>query len=318
MATINVKNLAMITGVLIVIYLLLGSITPKDAKKTATVALIDNPYETNSYYTTTTSAWMNQKFTAPSAFTMSGVNLMIEKNGGTGMHVEIRNTATATVVATVDQDMSSVATGKQIVYVPISTPLTAGTIYSLQMRAIGGNMRVYYSNANPYSGGNMGMNWVYSDANDMYFQVMYDNGASAGTCTGTTPTNAQLCAGDDVVIVDTPITLTTACSAAMCEYTCNAGFVISGGACVPETSYTCTGTPPTDATMCSGDEIVTSNTPISLVDLCGSAQCEYLCNAGFTKSGSVCVANTITCQVTFQEFIDRANAWVSCGSDTCN
>lgn len=54
------------------------------------------------------------------------------------------------------------------------------------------------------------------------------------SCTGIAPTNATLCASDDTGLsANTARTLVNSCGAAKCEYTCNSGYQISGGVCVP-------------------------------------------------------------------------------------
>ena len=59
------------------------------------------------------------------------------------------------------------------------------------------------------------------------------------SCTGNTPTNASLCAGDDQGLSqDTQITLVSSCTNTQkCEYTCNTGYHIENGFCVQDASY---------------------------------------------------------------------------------
>ena len=59
--------------------------------------------------------------------------------------------------------------------------------------------------------------------------------ADAFSCTGDDPSNAVLCAGDDAGLdADTAKTLVAACDAAKCEYECDGGFHLDGGACVAD------------------------------------------------------------------------------------
>ncbi len=55
----------------------------------------------------------------------------------------------------------------------------------------------------------------------------------------------------------------------------------------------CTGTAPTNATLCANDnKSVTVNTPYALTDQCTDAKCEYTCKTGFARSGNACVQCT--------------------------
>jgi len=66
-----------------------------------------------------------------------------------------------------------------------------------------------------------------------------------------------------------------------CNSTCT-GFITSS-------CFSCTGTTPTNATMCSSDDTgLTANTAKTLVDTCGTAKCEYTCNTYYYRNGTVC------------------------------
>ncbi|TSD02200.1 MAG: hypothetical protein Athens071425_120, partial [Parcubacteria group bacterium Athens0714_25] len=121
-----------------------------------------------------------------------------------------------------------------------------------------------------------------------YHNIAISN--SSYSCTGTIPTDATVVIGDNTnLVADTPISVVVADTISKCEYTCNSGFVKSGNTCVPIT-YSCTGAIPTDATLIAGDDIgLVADTPISVVTADTLAKCEYTCNAGFVKSGNVCV-----------------------------
>lgn len=110
------------------------------------------------------------------------------------------------------------------------------------------------------------------------------------SCTGTTPSNSQICSGDDQSLTaNVAKTLVDSCGSAKCEYTCATGYYKSGSSCVAQT-YTCTNMP-AHSSVCTGDDAgLTSNTASTLVDTCGSAKCEFTCSAGYSKSGSECVA----------------------------
>ncbi|MDI6720851.1 MAG: hypothetical protein QMD85_00570, partial [Candidatus Aenigmarchaeota archaeon] len=104
-------------------------------------------------------------------------------------------------------------------------------------------------------------------------------------CTGTTPSNAALCSGDDSgLTADTAKTLASSCGTAKCEYTCSSGYYKSGTSCV---AYACTGTTPSNAALCSGDDSgLTADTAKTLASSCGTAKCEYTCSSGYHKNAA--------------------------------
>ncbi len=58
------------------------------------------------------------------------------------------------------------------------------------------------------------------------------------------------------------------------------------GSCGP---FVCEGTPVENATLCAGDDTgVLPNTYYQTVDACTQEKCEYVCNAGFIRRGSIC------------------------------
>ena len=122
---------------------------------------------------------------------------------------------------------------------------------------------------------------------------------AVNSCTGTIPSNATLCAGDDQGLTqDTAITLVFTCTSTQkCEYTCDAGYHEDNGSCVQDT-YSCTGTVPSNATLCAGDDQgLTQDVNITLVSLCTSTQkCEYTCDSGYhyDSSTQVCEPNQCT------------------------
>jgi hypothetical protein len=149
-------------------------------------------------------------------------------------------------------------------------------------------------------------------------------------CTGSVPANATLCAGDaGGLAANTPITAVTACDVPKCEYRCNSGYDISGGACVPAV---CTGAVPANATLCTGDDTgLTRNSSRVLAASCTSTKCEYICNSGYDVSGGACVpamctgaipANTVSCpgdEAGLDKNVDRTvvNSSASCGAPKC-
>ncbi len=66
---------------------------------------------------------------------------------------------------------------------------------------------------------------------------------------------------------------------------------LSYNSCVPSTSYSCTGTVPSNASMYPNDNTgLTGNTPYVFSSVNTAAKCEYGCVAGYSMSGGVCVA----------------------------
>jgi hypothetical protein len=54
------------------------------------------------------------------------------------------------------------------------------------------------------------------------------------SCTGTVPTDAAMCVGDNTGLsVDAPNTVVGSCTVAKCEYVCSSGFIKSDNSCVP-------------------------------------------------------------------------------------
>lgn len=101
-------------------------------------------------------------------------------------------------------------------------------------------------------------------------------------CTGSVPAHATLCAGDATGLEEsTQNSLVAACGLPYCEYTCNDGYEISGGACVSNTpepeSYECIGSMPIGDVLCLGDDTgLSADTAYSLVTACtAGTKCEY-------------------------------------------
>ncbi|MCF7812026.1 DUF4215 domain-containing protein [Candidatus Gracilibacteria bacterium] len=147
---------------------------------------------------------------------------------------------------------------------------------------------------------------------------------SGCSCTGTTPSNTNLCTGDAAGLTEnTPKTLVSSCtSGTKCEYTCNPYYNYQYSGCVKNT---CRGTTPSNATLCSGDasNIIGGDVTKTLVSSCTSGtKCEYTCNQGYIKSGSSCVLNTRSCSIlhgTGQQTWDpEINSWGTCTPTSCD
>ncbi|MGE0268492.1 MAG: hypothetical protein AB7S78_08575 [Candidatus Omnitrophota bacterium] len=116
-------------------------------------------------------------------------------------------------------------------------------------------------------------------------------------CIGTPASNSTICPGDNIgLLADTPVTTVSACTATMCEYTCNSGYKDAGiNQC---DANVCTGAPPANATLCIGDNInIPGNGDVTrtLVAACtAGTKCEYTCSSGFNFNGTICVANVCT------------------------
>lgn len=122
------------------------------------------------------------------------------------------------------------------------------------------------------------------------------------SCTGAAPTNATMCSGDNSNLsANTGNSVVSTCSATKCEYTCLSGYHIDGGVCVANT-YSCTGSVPTNATMCSGDNSnLSSDTANSVVDACSfpagsNPKCEYSCDTGYHEDNGSCVVDNYVCE----------------------
>lgn len=95
------------------------------------------------------------------------------------------------------------------------------------------------------------------------------------TCSGATPANATLCAGDGANLsVSTSRAVVSACTPARkCEYTCLPEYVKSGNTCILRT---CAGSVPANGTQCAGDSTgITSYTAWQPVLGCTARKCEY-------------------------------------------
>jgi len=73
----------------------------------------------------------------------------------------------------------------------------------------------------------------------------------------------------------------------------NLDFTFVTGSGAPVTSFVCTGTVPSNAALCSGDDqSLTANISRTLVATCGTNKCEYNCNSGYFLNNSICVQNS--------------------------
>ena len=112
-------------------------------------------------------------------------------------------------------------------------------------------------------------------------------------CTGTTPANSVICTDGPGVTVSTAKSLRSACSPSIrCDYTCEAGYHLSGGSCVPNA---CSGSAPADATACANTPFPATHNNVSFAyaasNTCsGSVACGFTCNSGFTWDGVGCVS----------------------------
>jgi len=105
-------------------------------------------------------------------------------------------------------------------------------------------------------------------------------------------------------------------------------------------TYSCTGTTPINANLCTGDDTgLTVDTSKTVVTTCGAPKCEYTCSANYTLDGGLCKFNkpaslTGTCAGTsislswsavsgatgyYLKMYDTINIWGGCSSptDTC-
>jgi len=90
-------------------------------------------------------------------------------------------------------------------------------------------------------------------------------------CSGETPPTTYYMCNTSGQCVST-----TSCTGQNCYTSSNCN-----NACTPP-SYQCTGSDPTNATMCTGDnQDLTADTPKTLVEHCGNPKCEFICNSGY-------------------------------------
>jgi hypothetical protein len=132
------------------------------------------------------------------------------------------------------------------------------------------------------------------------------------SCTGITPVNSTLCAGDDVGLIrNTPKTLVTLCGIAKCEYKCNAGYVKSGTSCVKVCTANCTGKCGGASDGCSG----TCNAACSTGQTCQNGQCVTACIpncSGKTCGDDGCGGNCGTCATGYICINDVMSSTYSC------
>ncbi|MBI2172831.1 MAG: hypothetical protein HYT73_01305 [Candidatus Aenigmarchaeota archaeon] len=123
---------------------------------------------------------------------------------------------------------------------------------------------------------------------------------TARSCSGSTPSGTNLIKGSSWYSAGETSAWTydeSATTSTECRWKCESGYQRNGNSCTAVSSvvYVCTGTPPQNAQLCSGDNSgLSANTPITLVnsDSCSSSKCEYTCVSGYTKSGDSCVVST--------------------------
>lgn len=122
--------------------------------------------------------------------------------------------------------------------------------------------------------------------------------AEAASCTGFVPTHAEMYFGDDMELaVDTPYVYSTMNNLnKKCEFTCNAGYLWNGYACVLPAPR-CTGTIPNHAEMYFGDDMmlaVDAPYTYSAVNHWDKA-CEFTCSSGYAWNGYACAALSYSC-----------------------
>lgn len=163
------------------------------------------------------------------------------------------------------------------------------------------------------------------------------------SCTGIITSNASRCFSSAIPDVDRSFTLVSSCGSNIpqnaCQVTCNSGYQMNGAVCepIPVPVYSCTGSVPSSATICLGDDSgLTADTSNLLVSACTSRKCEYTCNSGtvfdsasnsciLIPTSSSCVVQTTPIQVNQSATVSvqyyelstltssSVNATVSCG-----
>ncbi len=128
---------------------------------------------------------------------------------------------------------------------------------------------------------------------------------AVGQCTGSAPTNANLCPDTDKnVLANTPRKVVTSCdqaettaSPASCRYICKSGYVNDKGAC---RLAKCTGSTPSNASLCPNtNKLLTSDTSMHYgscpaTNTASDEKCVFQCKSGYEYNPSTggCIAST--------------------------
>jgi len=117
-----------------------------------------------------------------------------------------------------------------------------------------------------------------------------------GTCTNPCTISCSTGPGCRTSLANGIATTGECCGTGSC-YTCNTGYNWNGTACVA-TTYTCTGSIPTQAISWDSEEStgLTSNRAWAYSATDTTTKCQYHCNTGYTWSGTACIIQcTDTC-----------------------
>lgn len=201
--------------------------------------------------------------TALTASTSIGYNLLITN----GEYIDFSNTKNITLTP-----ISFTLTVK-----PASGTTTPGTCTDV-------DKDTYCKETTTTSGGNQ----VLGDCNDTNASIWkttsaykdadadgYGAGSLVSVCQGNSlPSGYSSKAGD----CNDNIKTTTVCST---------GQICTSGVCKTTETFVCTGSVPSNATLCSGDSTgLTQNYSTKLVSSCGGLKCEYICSSGYVYNAT--------------------------------
>ncbi|MBI2579956.1 MAG: Ig-like domain-containing protein, partial [Candidatus Aenigmarchaeota archaeon] len=112
------------------------------------------------------------------------------------------------------------------------------------------------------------------------------------SCTGTAPSNSDLCSNDNTgLTINTPVTLVGACGAPKCEYRCVSGYARQGNTCISTGETACgAGTLPASlAGVEQGPAVYTGSALSWSYQQSGDlTACRWRCGFGFRHEGNAC------------------------------
>lgn len=231
------------------------------------------------------------------AYTSSGLNnlnivIPASPANGTGEDHQI-------IVILNSQDPSEVSVPMWVDYAPV---IPSGYSHTAQLNTqsgyVGQPIKVAVRNWDSCQG--LWSEWRESDTINQS-----GGGGLIGSCVGNVAQHSILCSGDNAGFTgNVNYDLVSSCSeptgsVPKCQRICDIGYVYQPGpgssdSCVPQPTYSCTGTLPEHSTLCAGDSSgLGADTAYTAVDSCSTPdgsvpKCEAKCNEGYEVVGGVC------------------------------